>query len=72
MDAEQMRHLALLLTERSGQPLVASSLARDIQVSEPTVKKWVATLNAFYYGFWVRPGHCNIENALRNNKGTGI
>lgn len=53
-----------LLAERSGQPLVASSLARDIQVSEPTVKKWVATLSAFYYGFCVRPWHRNVENAL--------
>lgn len=65
MDVDQMRHLALLLAERSGQPLVAASLARDIQVSEPTVKKWVATLNAFYYGFCVRPWHRNIENSLR-------
>lgn len=65
VEVDQMRHLALLLAERSGQPLVAASIARDIQVSEPTVKKWVATLSAFYYGFCVRPWHRNIENSLR-------
>lgn len=65
MDLEQMRHLALLLSQRSGEQLVAASLARDIQVSEPTIKKWVATLNAMYYGFCVRPWYRNVENALR-------
>jgi len=65
MDLDQMHHLALLLAERSGEPLVAATLARDVQVSEPTVKKWVATLNVMYYGFCVRPWHRNVENSLR-------
>ncbi len=58
-------HLAKMLANRSGEMLVCASLAREINVSEPTVKKWISVLKSLYYGFEIRPWFKNIENSLR-------
>ena len=58
-------HLAEILANRSGEMLVYASLAREINVSEPTVKKWISVLKSLYYGFEIRPWFRNIENSLR-------
>ena len=60
-----IERLARLLANRSGEMLVYASLAREINVSEPTVKTWVSVLKSLYYGFEIRPWFKNIENSLR-------
>lgn len=64
-DLDLIERLARLLANRSGEMLVYASLAREINVSEPTVKTWVSVLKSLYYGFEIRPWFKNIENSLR-------
>jgi len=64
-ELDLIERLAKLLVNRSGEMLVYASLAREINVSEPTVKKWVSVLKSLYYGFEIRPWFKNIENSLR-------
>lgn len=61
----QLEVLAKILTSRSGEQLVAASLANEVRVSENTVREWVNILKALYYGFEIRPWFKNIENSLR-------
>jgi predicted AAA+ superfamily ATPase len=64
-DLGTMETLMQLLAERSSQQLVYSSLAREIQVSVDTVKRWVDLLARLHYGFVVRPWFTNVAKALR-------
>ncbi len=62
---DQMATLAQILSERSGQPIVYSSLAADVRVAETTLRNWVSVLNAFFLGFCVRPWIVHVANSLR-------
>ena len=64
-DLGTMETLMQLLAERSAQQLVYSNLARKIQVSVDTVKRWVDLLARLHYGFMVRPWFRNVAKALR-------
>jgi hypothetical protein len=64
-DLGTMETLMQILAERSAQQLVYSSLAKEIQVSVDTVKRWIDLLARLYYGFMVRPWFTNISKALR-------
>jgi predicted AAA+ superfamily ATPase len=64
-DLGTMETLMQLLAERSAQQLVYSNLAREIQVSVDTVKRWVDLLARLHYGFIVRPWFTNVPKALR-------
>jgi uncharacterized protein len=64
-DLGTMETLMQLLAERSAQQLIYSSLAREIQVSVDTVKRWVDLLSRLHYGFMVRPWFTNVAKALR-------
>ncbi len=64
-DLGTMETLMQLLVERSAQQLVYSSLAREIQVSVDTVKRWIDLLARLHYGFVVRPWFSNIAKSLR-------
>jgi len=64
-DLGTMETLMQLLAERSAQQLVYSNLAREIQVSVDTVKRWVDLLARLHYGFMVRPWFRNVSKALR-------
>lgn len=64
-EIDRIDTLARLLALRSGSLLSCASLAREIAVSEPTVKQWIVLLRSLYYGFTVPPWHRNIENSLR-------
>ncbi len=64
-DIALVEALALILANRSGTLLSYASLARDLAVAEPTVKRWTALLASLFFGFLVRPWHRNIETALR-------
>ncbi len=64
-DLGTMEILMQLLAERSAQQLVYSSLAREIQVSVDTVKRWIDLLARLHYGFMLRPWFKNVAKALR-------
>jgi uncharacterized protein len=64
-DLRTMETLMQLLAERSAQQLVYSCLAREIQVSVDTVKRWIDLLARLHYGFMVRPWFKNVAKALR-------
>jgi predicted AAA+ superfamily ATPase len=64
-DLGTMEILMQILAERSGQQLVYSNLAQEIQVSVDTAKRWVDLLGRMHYGFLVRPWFKNIAKALR-------
>lgn len=57
--------LMQLLGERSAQQLIYANLAREIQVSVDTVKRWIDLLTRLHYGFMVRPWFRNVAKALR-------
>lgn len=61
----QLEVLATLLANRSGEQLVYTSLSREVQVSEVTVRAWIEVLQSFFLGFTIRPWASNIENSLR-------
>ena len=64
-DLGVMETLMAILAERSSRQLVYASLARDINVSVDTVKRWIDILGRLHYGFTVRPWFRNVTKALR-------
>src|ERR1700732_529601 len=60
-----METLMHLLAERRCQKIGYSKLAREIQVSVDTVKRWIDLLARLHYGFMVRPWFANVAKALR-------
>lgn len=61
----QIEVLGTLLAERSGAQLVYSALAREVQVSVDTIKRWVEVLSGLHQGFLLRPWFVNVARALR-------
>ena len=64
-ELDQLVVLARLLAGRSGNQLIYSSLAKQVRVSENTIRSWISTLCSFHYGFIVRPWFRNVSKALR-------
>ena len=64
-ELDQLAILERLLSERSGEQLIYSALARQVRVSEVTIQSWVSTLCAMHHGFIIRPWHKNLSRALR-------
>lgn len=64
-ELSQLEMLSLLLTEYSGKQISLSSLANQINVSVPTISRWLGTLEAFYYSFQVKPWTKNVTRSLR-------
>ena len=64
-ELDQLAALERLLSERSGDQLVYSSLGKQVRVSEVTIQSWIATLCSMHHGFLVRPWHKNLSRALR-------
>lgn len=64
-DLDQFATMARLLGEHSGDQLIYTTLAKQVRVSENTVRSWVTTLCSFHYGFVVRPWFRNVSKALR-------
>jgi predicted AAA+ superfamily ATPase len=60
-----MRVLLDLLRDRVGSPLSLASLARDLQLSQPTVKRYLDILQALYIIFLVQPWHHHIARSLQ-------
>ena len=61
----QLDMLATVLSDHVGKQVSQSSLANQIQVSVPTVKRWLQTLTSFYYCFSVKPWTKNVKRSLR-------
>ena len=61
----QIETLIHLLKERVGSPVSYSSLARDLQCSDKTIKRWLNILENMYVIFKVPPFHKNIARAIQ-------
>ena len=59
-----MRTFVEMLRDRVGSPLSLASMARDLQISSPTLKKYLEILEALYIVFVVHPWHQNIARSL--------
>ncbi len=70
IDLENVRQIAILetlvqlLRRRVGSPISYSSLARDLEVSDKTIKRWLVVLENMYVIFRVTPYHRNLARAL--------
>ncbi len=64
-DIRTTETLMQLLAERSGQQLVYSNLAQELQVSVDSVKRWVDLFTRLHFGFLVRPWSRNVSKSLR-------
>jgi hypothetical protein len=64
-DLGTLETLMQILAEYSGQQLIYSNLAREVQVSVDTVKRWIDLLSRLHYGFLVRPWFRNVAKSLR-------
>jgi uncharacterized protein len=58
-----MRLFTEMLRQRVGSPLSLASMARDLNVSPITLKRYLEILEALYIVFIVRPWHHNIARA---------
>lgn len=56
--------LIQLLKKRVGSPVSYSSLARDLECSDKTIKRWITILENMYVVFRVPPYHKNIARAI--------
>ena len=56
--------LIQLLRNRVGSPISYSSLARDLQHSDRSIKRWLTVLENMYIVFKVAPWHRNIARSL--------
>ena len=56
--------LIQLLRKRVGSPVSYSSLARDLQCSDKTIKRWLTILENMYVIFRVGPFHTNIARSI--------
>ncbi len=61
----QIETLIQLLKNKVGSPVSFSSLARDLQCSDKTVKRWLTILETMYVIFKVPPFHKNIARAIQ-------
>ena len=70
IDLENVQHitsvetLIQLLKNRVGSPVSYSSLARDLQCSDKTIKRWLTILENMYVLFRVSPFHKNIARSI--------
>jgi len=70
IELENIQHLTSietliqLLRQRVGSPVSYSSLSRDLQCSDKTVKRWLEILEDMYVVFSVRPFHRNIARSI--------
>lgn len=64
-DLARLDILTQLLRESSGQQLIYSSLATQLNASVDTVRRWIETLCSLHHGFMVRPWFKNVAKSLR-------
>ena len=64
-ELHQLETLAILLADNVSCQISKTSLAKQINVSIPTIQRWLQTLESFYYSFQVKPWTTNIRRSLR-------
>jgi len=70
IDLENVQQITLietliqLLKKQVGSPVSYSSLARDLQCSDKTIKRWLTILENMYVIFRVTPFHKNIARSI--------
>lgn len=60
----QIELLAEVLKHQAGQLTNYSSLANKINVSSDTIRRWIKTLQSFFYCFTIQPWSNNIARSL--------
>lgn len=63
-DLAQMEVLAHMLYRQAGMQINYHSLAKMIQITDKTAKKWLTILEAFYFSFSIRPWSNNVSRSL--------
>lgn len=63
-DLKRVELLSQLLIRQIGSTTKYSELAKKIQVSEPTIRNWIVTLENLYYCFSIQPWSTNISRSL--------
>ncbi len=63
-EIDQLEVLSLLLKEQAGQLLNYSNLSKKVRVSVDTVRRWIDTLESFFYCFRIRPYTKNVTRSL--------
>ena len=64
-EISQIALLAERLLLRSGDSIVMSSLASDLQVAPDTIKSWLDVLVSLHFGTLIRPWFKNVSKSLR-------
>ncbi len=64
-ELDQIEALAYILRSQAGQLTSFTSLAKSVRVSVDTIRRWLTTLESFYYCFRVKPWFSNVARALR-------
>jgi len=65
LELGRIEMMTALLPERVGSLFSFASMARDLEVSIPTIKRWMAYLKELYYVFDVRPYTKRITRSIR-------
>lgn len=60
----QIELLAEILKHQAGQLTNYSSLSNKVNVSSDTIRRWIKTLQSFFYSFTVQPWSNNIARSL--------
>lgn len=63
-EISQLEILSKILQEQTGQLIDLSSLANKVNVSVNTIKRWLSTLERFYYCFLLKPWTKNVTRSL--------
>jgi len=66
----QLEVLSRLLSAQAGQVTRYATLATQIRVSVDTIRRWLETLESFYFCFRIRPWSTNIASSLRKEPKT--
>ena len=61
----QLEILAEIIRHQTGQLINYSTLAKHINVSVDTIRRWISVLENLYYCFTIRPYYTNVPKALR-------
>ncbi len=64
-ELSQVEMLAAIIPDRVGSPLSIQSLREDIEVSHPTIKRWLTYLESLFYFFKVLPYSKSISNSIK-------
>ncbi|MCT4635302.1 MAG: ATP-binding protein [Rickettsiales bacterium] len=60
----QLEVLADLLKYQTGQMISYTNLSNKVRVNDTTIRRWISTLESFYYCFRLRPWSSNVSRSL--------